>query len=101
QIVAYEHQRQAKLALQVLQEVHNLRLHGNIERGDCLVAYDEIWICGECARDGDALALSAGEFVWPARRRISRQPHLVEKRVDPRSQIGVRLRQAEVSDRFG
>ena len=45
------------------QQVEDLRLDGDVERGDRLVADDELRLEGERAGDADALALAAGEFV--------------------------------------
>src|SRR5258708_24514091 len=101
EIVADEQQRQTQLALQVLQQVDDLRLDGNIERGDGLVAHDQVRFGSERPRDGDALALAAGELVGPAVRGVARQAHLVEERLDPRGHVGGRFGKAEVADRLG
>ena len=66
EVVADEQHREAEIALQVLQQVDDLRLDRDIERGHRLVAYDQVGIGGERARDADALALAAGELVRPA-----------------------------------
>ncbi len=88
EIMTDEEERKAELALQVLQQVDDLRLDGNVERGDRLVAHDEVGLGGERARNGDALALSAGEFVRPARLGLARQPHFFQQQVDPSLHIG-------------
>ena len=59
--------------LQVLEQVEDLRLDRDVERGDRLVADDEVRVQGERARDADALALAAGELVRIPRRRVARQ----------------------------
>ena len=51
------------LALQLLEQIQDLRLDGHIERRDRLVGDDEIRVRGERAGDADALLLSAGELV--------------------------------------
>ena len=43
--------------------VDDLRLHRDVERRDRLIGHDEIRLGRERARDGDALALAAGELV--------------------------------------
>ena len=63
QVVADEQQRQAELVLQVRQQVDDLRLDRDVERGDRLVADDQVRPGRERAGDADALALAAGEFV--------------------------------------
>ena len=63
QIVRDEQIRQVPLALQLLQQIQDLRLDRHVERRDRLVGDDEIRVRGERARDADALLLSAGELV--------------------------------------
>src|SRR5581483_1991656 len=63
QVVGDEDVGEAELALQVLQQVEDLRLHGDVERGHRLVADDQLRVDRERARDADALALAAGELV--------------------------------------
>src|SRR3546814_15681746 len=53
----------AKVTLQVLQEVQHLRLDRHVERGDRLVADQELGPKRERAGDADALALPAGEAM--------------------------------------
>jgi len=49
--------------LHLLEQVQDLRLHRHVERGDGLVADDELRVGDHRARDRDALALPAGELV--------------------------------------
>ena len=63
QVVADEQIAHAELLLQVLHEVEHLGLHRHIERAHRLVGHDELGPGDEGARDGDALALAAGELV--------------------------------------
>ena len=72
---------QAVLALQVLHEVQDLRLHGNVQRARGLVADEEFGIGGEGARDRDALALAAREFV-----RVL--VHVLRREPDAREELG-------------
>ena len=58
-------------SLQILQQVHDLRLDRDIERRDRLVANDQFGFCRECPCDADALTLTAGEFVRPAIERVA------------------------------
>ena len=53
----------AQLAPQIVQKVDDLRLDGNVERGDGLVGDDELGLHDDGARDADALALPARELV--------------------------------------
>ena len=52
--------------LQVLQQVDDLGLDGDVEGRDGLVADDERGVAGQGAGDADALALAAGELVGEA-----------------------------------
>ena len=63
QIVADEEIRQLVLILQLVEQVDDLRLNGHIERGDRLVADNELGIERERACNADTLALAAGELV--------------------------------------
>ena len=56
-------ERQPELALQVAQQVEDLRLDRDVERGDRLVGDDHLRLQRERARDADALALAARELV--------------------------------------
>ncbi len=66
QVVRDEDVGEAELLLQVLQQVQDLRLHGHVERGDRLVADDQLRVDRERARDADPLALPARELVREA-----------------------------------
>ncbi len=52
-----------ELFLKLLEKIHNLRLHRNVERRDRLIRNDQFRVERESSRDADALALPAGEFV--------------------------------------
>ena len=54
---------QAKFLLEFDQKVDNLRLNGNIQRGDRLVADDELRLYRQCAGDADTLTLTAGQLM--------------------------------------
>src|SRR4051812_9395422 len=54
---------EAEPVLQVAKQIEDLRADRNVERGHRLVADDEFRFYRQRARDGDALALAAGEFV--------------------------------------
>ena len=55
-----------KSSCRSLSRLQDLRLHGNVERRDGLVAHDQLRVDRERARDADALALAAGELVREA-----------------------------------
>ena len=59
-----------------------------IERAERLVHQHDARLCGQRARDADALALAAGEFVRKAVAVLRAiEPHQVEQFVDPRGDL--------------
>ena len=62
-IVRDEDVGEAEAVAQRLEQVDDLRLDRDVERRDRLVADDEVRLRRERARNADALALAAGEFV--------------------------------------
>ena len=63
QVVGDEQISGSVLLLQVLQQVQDLSLDGNVQGGNRLVADDELRAQDERASDADALTLTAGELV--------------------------------------
>src|SRR5580700_6024885 len=57
---------QAEVALQLREQVNDLRSDADIERGDWFVGHDELRSQSEGAGDADALALPSAEFVRKA-----------------------------------
>src|SRR5690554_6330987 len=70
------------LFLKILEQVDDLGLDRDVERADRLVADDEVWVEGERARDADALALAAGEFMRIARDIGGLQADALEQALD-------------------
>ena len=66
EVVRDEDVGEAEVALQVLEQVEDLRLHGDVERGHRLVADDQLRVDRERAGDADPLALAARELVRKA-----------------------------------
>ena len=62
EIMGDEEIGEAERLAQIDEQVQDLRLHRNVERGDGLVGDDEIGRQRERARDADPLALAAREF---------------------------------------
>ncbi len=79
EVVSDEQVGEAEAALQVLQQVDDLRLDRDVERRDRLVAYDQVGIDGQGASDADPLALAAGELVRIAPRLLGQQTDDVQK----------------------
>ena len=71
EVVGDEQKRHAEPLLEVLQQLDDLRLHGDVERGGRLVGDEQIGLVGERHGDHDALALAAGQLV-----RIAPKPRL-------------------------
>src|SRR6185369_1431239 len=62
QVVSDEDIRQVELALQVFQQVDDLRLDGYVQSRHRLVAHDQLRPKGDSTRDADALPLTAGKL---------------------------------------
>ena len=67
-VVGDEDVGQAELALELLEQVQDLRLDRHVERGHRLVADDEVRLEDERPGDADALPLAARELVRVAPR---------------------------------
>src|SRR5690349_1354105 len=63
EVVGDEDVGQPEVLLQVLEQVEDLGLHGDVERRDRLVADDQLRVDGERACDADPLALATRELV--------------------------------------
>src|SRR5581483_9223597 len=63
EVVGDEQIGDAEFLLQILQQIDDLGLDRDVERGDRLVADDQLGLDRERARNADALALAAGKFV--------------------------------------
>ncbi len=63
QVVGNEQVGEPELLLQLLQQVDDLCLDGDVQGGDGLVADEQVRLEGEGSRDADPLALSTGELV--------------------------------------
>ena len=85
EIVRDEDVGQPEPLLQVAQQVHDLRLDRDVERGHRLVADDEARLDGERAGDADALPLAAGELVRVA-------PGVFRRESDESQQLRARAR---------
>src|SRR5260221_275814 len=70
QVVSDEEVRELELVLQLLEEVDDLRLDGDVEGRDRLVGDDELRLDREGAGDADALPLTTGELVRIAVREV-------------------------------
>ena len=73
EVVGHEQVGQLELVLQVVEQVHDLRLDRDVERGHRLVQHDHPRLERQSARDADALALAAGELVREPARVLGRE----------------------------
>ena len=83
QVVRDEDVRQPEVALQRLQQVHDLRADRHVERGDRLVEDDQLRVQRERTRDADALPLAARELVREPVRVLRRQADRAQQLVHP------------------
>ena len=91
-----------QLLLQVLQQVDDLRLDRDVERGDRLVADDEVGLGGQRAGDADALALAAARTRAASGSTASRGRRTLSIRSATRAlEVGGGLGEAEIADRLG
>ncbi len=63
EVVGDEQQRHAHLALQLLQQLEDLRLDRHVERGGRLIGDQQVRLVGERHGDHDALALAARQLM--------------------------------------
>ena len=72
QIMRDEDNGKPKPDAQIRKQLQDLRLHGDIKRGDRFIRDQHFRLQSQRAREPNALALPAGKFMWKAfnRRRI-------------------------------
>ena len=70
---------QAKVLLQLLNQIQHLALHRNVQGAHRLVAHDELGLQGQRPGDADTLALAAGKLVGKAQGVLPGQAHIVEQ----------------------
>ncbi len=63
QIVGNHNDRRIELALQLVQQGHDLRLNGNVQRGGWLIGYQQFWSAQQRHGDHNALAHTARELM--------------------------------------
>src|SRR5688572_1905549 len=88
EVVADEEVGEAEIAAQLHEEIEDLRLDGDVERGDRLVANQKLGLDGERARYADAAALPAGELVRIARLVARIEPAAQKKRIEVILELG-------------
>ena len=82
QVVGNEEIGNAQLLLKLLKGVDDLRLNGYVQRGDRLVADDELGLHRQRPGNADALPLAAGKFVGVATGMVAVQPHQIQQMSD-------------------
>jgi hypothetical protein len=75
QVVRDEQVGEIELRLEIFQQVQDLRLDRDVERGHGLVAHDQLRAERERPRDPDPLTLATGELVREAVVMLGVQPH--------------------------
>ena len=70
-VVGHEEERHAAVVAELAQERHDLGLHQDVEGRARLVGDEEFRPGGDGERDGDTLALAAGELVRVGGERLS------------------------------
>ena len=100
EVVRDEQIRQVELRLQLLEQVDDLRLDRDVERGDRLVGDDEVRVERERAGEADALALPARELVRVARGRVRREADDLEQLAHTRRRPACRCARPCVHERL-
>src|SRR6185295_3948963 len=63
QVMSNEQIGEPELGLQILQDIQDLGLNGNIQRGNWLVTNNEFGAEGQRTGNPDSLSLTAGKFM--------------------------------------
>ena len=92
EIVCDEQIRESELLLQLLQEVHDLRLDRDVERGNGLVEHHHLRVQGQRPCHSDPLALAARELVREAVRMFGAQADGPQKLLDPTASFASRVK---------
>ena len=87
EIVADEDVGETEALLQRAHQVDDLRLDRDVERRHGFICHDQPRLDGEGARDRQALALAAGEFVRIAPGVLGAQADQLEQLADPRAPL--------------
>ena len=90
QVVRDEQERDVEFLLQVLQQVDDLGLDGDVERRDGLVGHQQLGVERERAGDADALTLTAGELVGVAVVVLGVETHDLEELLHARQDLLLR-----------
>ena len=82
QVVGNEKISQAKLLLEILQEIYYLRLNRDVERRDGFIKDEKPWTDGKRPGNTDTLSLTAREFVGVMVERLTAHPDHLEQLPD-------------------
>ena len=69
----------AQLALQLIQQRQDLRLHRDIQRTDRLIEQQQLGLQGQCSGNGHPLALAARQLAGQAVKVADRQVHAFDQ----------------------
>jgi hypothetical protein len=101
EVMGDEEHGKVQFPAQFEEEVENLALDGDVEGADWFVGEEKLWLRGEGAGDGDALALAAGEFVGVAGGGGTGEPDSCHEGVDFGMEAGAAEGRASGVDGFG
>ena len=73
-----EHIRRSGLLLNILHQVHHLRLNGNVQCGDTLIGNNQLRVHDQRAGNTDTLALTAGKLMRETCGMLRRKAHLLQ-----------------------
>ena len=86
-VMGDEQHRQVQARTDVVQQFQHLLLHRHIECGHGFVCDQHLGFHGQSAGDTDALALTAGEFVWEPLQRLWIQTHQFHELAGPTQSV--------------
>src|SRR6266540_4495252 len=99
-IMGNEEERHAEIFLQILDQIRDLRLGGEVERAHRFVTDDQLGPDGESPCQSDPLLLTGREFVGVATHRFAPEPHTVDELAYFRLFVGVGAYQLVHAQRF-
>ncbi len=90
EVMRNEEVSEAERAAEIVEEIDDLGLNRHVKRGRRLIEDDQLRLCGDRPRDGDALLLAARQFVRIAGGEIGGQLHHVQEARNAPIDLGAR-----------
>jgi len=88
EVMRDEEESQSKFLLQILEEIHDLCLHADIQRADRFVADEELWFHGKRPGNADPLSLTTAEFMGVPEHHVTLQADALKEVLDTIRTLG-------------